>query len=50
MRALQLTAYSGPSALTMTELPPPKATASASLEISVHAAGVGFPDLLTTWG
>src|SRR5262245_45498589 len=48
MRALELRALEGPSGLHLSELP--DLPADAGLVIDVHAAGVGFPELLLTRG
>jgi NADPH:quinone reductase len=49
MRALQLSELSGPDALELVEMADPQATEGMAL-IEVHAAGVGFVDLLVTRG
>ena len=49
MRALQLTAYAGPDALTLTDVPEPTPRESEVL-VDVRAIGVNFPDLLITQG
>lgn len=48
MRAQQLQRLSGPSGLELVELAPP--TDSGSVMIEVRAAGVTFPELLSTYG
>lgn len=48
MRAIQITRLEGPDGLEPAELPVP--SSSERLLIEVHAAGVGFPDLLMTRG
>ena len=48
MRALLLTAYGGPEALRVADVPEPDGPGLVSIQ--VHAAGVGYPDLLVTWG
>jgi NADPH:quinone reductase len=48
VRAILLTAYLGPGALELAEVEEP--TDASGISINVHAAGVGFPDLLTTRG
>jgi NADPH2:quinone reductase len=49
MRAVRLTALEGPAALEVADVPVPKAGPQDVL-IEVHAAGVGFADLLMTRG
>lgn len=48
MRAMQLTALDGPDALQLADVPEP--ANKDMLVVEVHAAGVGFPDLLMTRG
>ncbi|MCH6556175.1 MAG: alcohol dehydrogenase catalytic domain-containing protein, partial [Chloroflexi bacterium] len=48
MRAIRLTSLDGPEGLELAELPTPED--SGRLVVEVHAAGVGFPDLLMTRG
>ncbi len=48
MRAVQLTRLEGPDALQLAEVPEP--AGNDRLIVEVHAAGVGFPDLLMTRG
>lgn len=48
MRALLLTAYAGPEALRVADVPEPDD--SGQVSIQVRAAGVGYPDLLVTQG
>jgi len=48
MRAVQLSRLEGPEGLELVDLPVP--AADGRLVIEVHAAGVGFPDLLMTRG
>jgi NADPH2:quinone reductase len=48
MRAIQVTRLDGPDGLALAELPIP--SSSDRLVVEVHAAGVGFPDLLMTRG
>lgn len=49
MRALQLTAYEGPDALMLTDVPEPELSDGEVL-VDVRAIGVNFPDLLITTG
>ncbi|MPY59058.1 NADPH:quinone oxidoreductase family protein [Streptomyces spongiae] len=49
MRAALVTAYEGPAALVVREVGEPEHDADA-VRISVHAAGITFPDLLATRG
>jgi len=49
MRALTLSQYDGPSALTLTDLAPPP-TEPGTATVDVHAIGINFPDLLITQG
>jgi NADPH:quinone reductase len=48
MRALLLTAYDGPGALRLADVPEPESSGLVAIE--VYAAGVGYPDLLITQG
>ena len=48
MRAMRLTRLDGPSALELAEVPEP--AGAGQLVVAVHAAGVGFPDLLMSRG
>jgi NADPH:quinone reductase len=48
MRAMQLTSLDGPDGLTLADVPEP--VNDKMLVVEVHAAGVGFPDLLMTRG
>ena len=48
MRAVQITRLEGPDGLALADLPVP--SSPDRLLIEVHAAGVGFPDLLMTRG
>ncbi len=48
MRAIRLTQLDGPDALELADLPAP--SSADQLVIDVHAAGVGFPDLLMSRG
>ena len=54
MRALQVSAFDGPDAVVPVDIPePPASRAQAqgdSVVIEVHAAGVGFPDVLLSRG
>lgn len=49
MRAVQLTATTGPDALALVDAPEPAPGPHAAL-VDVHAAGVSFPELLQTKG
>jgi NADPH:quinone reductase len=49
MRALQLTAYKGPDALALADVPEPERGVDEVL-VDVRAIGVNFPDLLITTG
>lgn len=49
MRALQLEAYEGPSALRLTDVPEPEADVDSVL-VDVRAIGINYPDLLITTG
>ena len=49
MRAARLNALAGPDAVEIVDVPIPKANPHSVL-IEVHAAGVGFADLLMTKG
>ena len=49
MRAFQLTEYSGPSGLVLTDIDAP-APADGEILLQVRALGVNFPDLLMTKG
>lgn len=48
MRAVQLTSLNGPDGLELVDLPVP--ASDDRMLVEVHAAGVGFPDLLMTRG
>ena len=48
MRALNLTRLDGPDALELADVPVP--SSDGRLVVEVHAAGVGFPDLLMSRG
>src|SRR5439155_9560285 len=48
MRALMLQTLAGGNGLTIAEVPAPSAAYDVIIE--VHAAGIGFPDLLMTKG
>lgn len=48
MRAMRLTRLDGPDGLELADVPEP--TSDAQLVVQVHAAGVGFPDLLMSRG
>ena len=49
MRAWRLSAYDGPGALSLEEVPEPEA-APGSAVVEIGAIGLNFPDLLTTKG
>ena len=48
MRAMRLTRLDGPSALELADVPEP--SSADHLLVEIHAAGVGFPDLLMSRG
>lgn len=48
MRAIRLTELNGPEALELADVPEP--SGADKLVVEVHAAGVGFPDLLMSRG
>src|SRR3954466_1805190 len=54
MRALQLSAFGGPNAVVVANLPEPLASHPLARDdpvvIEVHAAGVAFPDVLLSRG
>ena len=48
MRAIRLSELNGPTSLELVDVPEP--TSTDNLVVEVHAAGVGFPDLLMSRG
>src|SRR3954468_283604 len=49
MRAAVISAFDGPRAVTVDDVPTPEPAAGA-VTVDVHYAGVTFPDVLQTWG
>ncbi|WP_396655705.1 NADPH:quinone oxidoreductase family protein [Microbacterium sp.] len=49
MRAIQIESYDGPAAVRLRDIPPPRDDGS-SVRITVHAAGVAFPEVLQSSG
>lgn len=49
MRALELTAFEGPDALRLAEVPEPRSDADG-IVVDVRAIGINYPDLLMTQG